>query len=165
MTPGSSGSTSSPPSGVARPSPRGVATSALADALGDPALADVDAVARAFDTDPATGLTSAEAARRLALDGPNALRATPPTRWWRRLLAQLHDPLVYLLLLAMAVSLAAWAYEGAAGWPVDAIVIAVVVVLNAALGYAQEAKARKRGRRARAHDRGDCRGACATARC
>jgi magnesium-transporting ATPase (P-type) len=118
-----------------------MATSALADALGDPALADVDAVAHAFDTDPATGLTSAEASRRLALDGPNALRATPPTRWWRRLVAQLHDPLVYLLLLAMAVSLAAWAYEGAAGWPVDAIVIAVVITLNAALAYAQEAKA------------------------
>ncbi len=141
MTTASSGSASSPPSGVAPPSPVGAPPGAAADPLGDPALADIDAVARALETDAATGLTSAEAARRLARDGANALRALPPTRWWRRLLAQLHDPLVYLLLLATAVSLAVWAYEGAAGWPVDAIVIAVVVALNAVLGYAQEAKA------------------------
>ena len=141
MTTASSGSASSPPSGVAPPSPVGAPPGAAADPLGAPALADIDAVARALETDAATGLTSAEAARRLARDGANALRALPPTRWWRRLLAQLHDPLVYLLLLATAVSLAVWAYEGVAGWPVDAIVIAVVVALNAVLGYAQEAKA------------------------
>jgi len=60
---------------------------------------------------------------------------------WRRALAQLQDPLVYLLLAAAAVALAAWAIEGREGWPMDAIVIAVVVGLNAVLGWVQEAKA------------------------
>jgi Ca2+-transporting ATPase len=65
---------------------------------------------------------------------------------WRRALAQLHDPLVYLLGGAAAVALAAWWFEGrgqsgAAGWPLDAIVITGVVVLNAVLGWLQESKA------------------------
>ncbi|WP_022884064.1 cation-translocating P-type ATPase, partial [Glaciibacter superstes] len=39
------------------------------------------------------------------------------------------------------VSLVAWVVEGAEGAPVDAIVIAAIVVLNGILGYTQEAKA------------------------
>ena len=65
---------------------------------------------------------------------------------WRRVLAQLQDPLVYLLGAAAAAALAAWWFEGrsedgVAGWPLDAMVIAMVVVLNAVLGWLQEAKA------------------------
>ena len=59
---------------------------------------------------------------------------------WRTL-AQFQDPLIYLLLAAVAISLVAWAIEGREGWPVDALVIALIVVLNAVLGYSQEAKA------------------------
>jgi magnesium-transporting ATPase (P-type) len=51
------------------------------------------------------------------------------------------DPLIYLLLAAVVVSLAAWAAEGADGVPFDAIVILVIVVLNGVLGYVQEARA------------------------
>lgn len=49
--------------------------------------------------------------------------------------------MIYLLLGAVLVSLVAWSAEGRAGLPVDAIVIGIVVVLNAALGYVQEARA------------------------
>lgn len=108
----------------------------------DPTIIAADAVAIACQTDLASGLTAAEAARRLARDGANELRAVPPVAAWRRALAQLQDPLVYLLLLAAAVALAAWVVEGRNGWPMDAIVIAVVVVLNAVIGWMQEAKAR-----------------------
>jgi P-type Ca2+ transporter type 2C len=111
------------------------------DALGDPSLLDADAVARALDTDLQRGLGAAEAAARLSRDGPNELRAEPRVPAWRRILAQLQDPLVYLLLAAVAIALVAWTIEGRHGLPVDAIVIALVVALNAALGYAQEAKA------------------------
>ncbi len=107
----------------------------------DPSLRDAGEVARALGTDLARGLTSAEAARRLARDGPNELRSAPPVPAWRRFLAQFRDPLIYLLLLAIAISLVAWMLEGRGGWPVDAIVIALIVVLNAVLGYVQEAKA------------------------
>ena len=107
----------------------------------DPSTRDAAAVARALGTDLERGLDAAEAARRLAADGPNALRAAPPVPAWRKLLAQLRDPLVALLLAAIVVSLAAWGFEGREGWPVDATVIALVVMVNAVLGTVQEAKA------------------------
>jgi P-type Ca2+ transporter type 2C len=112
-----------------------------ADRLGDASIAEVAAVVRALGTDLDRGLTSDEASRRLAAEGPNELRAAPPIPVWRRILAQFQDPLIYLLLAAITVSLAAWAIEGRGGWPADAIVITLIVVMNAVLGYVQEAKA------------------------
>ena len=109
--------------------------------LESPFARDAQEVASALGTDLAQGLTAQEAARRLAEDGPNELRAAPATPVWRRILAQFQDPLTYLLLAAVAIALAAWVIEGAAGWPIDAIVIAAVIALNAVLGYVQQAKA------------------------
>jgi len=112
----------------------------------DIAVIDIAALALALGTDLERGLGAEEAATRLRADGPNELRALPPVPLWRRALAQLQDPLVYLLGAAAAVALAAWWFEGrgrqgAAGWPLDAIVILCVVLLNAVLGWLQEAKA------------------------
>ena len=106
-----------------------------------PWLVEAAALAAYLGTDLESGLTSAEAARRLAQDGPNELRAAPPVPAWRKLLAQFRDPLIYLLLAAVAISLVAWWIEGRHGWPVDAVVIALIVVLNAILGHVQEARA------------------------
>jgi magnesium-transporting ATPase (P-type) len=112
----------------------------------DPSLRDAAELCRAFATDAQQGLAADEAARRLQADGPNELLAAPARPWWRRALAQFQDPLVYLLGVAALVALAAWWFEGrgrpgAAGWPLDAIVIACVVLLNAVLGWLQEARA------------------------
>ncbi len=112
----------------------------------DLSLIDVATLRRAFGTDLDRGLGADEAATRLRTDGPNQLRAAAPMPAWRRALKQFQDPLVYLLGVAAAVALAAWWFEGrgqpgVAGWPLDAIVIAAVVVLNAVLGWLQEAKA------------------------
>ena len=104
-------------------------------------LQTAEAVATATQTDLVRGLSAQEAARRLAQDGPNQLQTTPPPPAWRRLLKQFQDPLIYLLMAAVVVTLLAWFIEGRVGWPVDALVIAVIVVLNGILGYAQEAKA------------------------
>lgn len=109
--------------------------------LDDPSLLSPDAVARALGTDLAQGLSADEAARRRAQDGPNALRSTRRTSVWTRALAQLTDPLVLLLLVAAAIATGVWALDGRHGWPMDAIVIGLVVVLNAVLGLLQEAKA------------------------
>ncbi len=109
--------------------------------LRDPSTLEVAAVISSLDTDADRGLTAQEAARRLAADGPNELRAVPPVPAWRRLLAQFQDPLIYLLLAAVGISLVAWWIEGHAQAPADAIVIALIVVANAALGYVQEARA------------------------
>jgi magnesium-transporting ATPase (P-type) len=118
----------------------------IAASADDPSLIHIADLAAALGTDWERGLGAEEAAKRLRADGPNELRAAPPVPAWRRALAQLQDPLVYLLAAAAAVALAAWWFEGrgqpgAAGWPLDAIVITGVVALNAVLGWLQEAKA------------------------
>jgi magnesium-transporting ATPase (P-type) len=107
----------------------------------DPSLRDAAEIARTLGTELERGLTDAEAARRLAQDGPNALRSAPPVAAWRRFLTHFRDPLIYLLLAAIAISLAAWWVEGRVGWPVDGAVIALIVVMNAVIGYVQEARA------------------------
>jgi magnesium-transporting ATPase (P-type) len=109
--------------------------------LDQPWMHDADSVARALGADVDHGLTPQEAALRLSRHGLNRLRAKTSRPAWRLALAQFQDPLVYLLFGAIVVALAAWLIESRDGWPVDAIVIAIVVMLNAALGYAQEARA------------------------
>lgn len=106
----------------------------------DPAQLDGQAVLRMLGSDALRGLSAAEAARRLMRDGPNALQSAPPVPAWQRLLAQFRDPLVYLLLVAAAVTLGAWWAEGAAGWPTDAVVIVAVVAVNALIGFVQESR-------------------------
>ncbi|NLJ54944.1 MAG: HAD-IC family P-type ATPase, partial [Intrasporangiaceae bacterium] len=71
----------------------------------------------------------------------NSLRSAPPVPLWRRILEQFRDPLVYLLLVAIAISLFAWVVEGRDGLPVDVIAIAAILVLNALIGLVEEAKA------------------------
>ena len=88
-----------------------------------------------------SGLGGAEAAERLARYGPNALPEAPPTSIWQRLARQFASPLIYILLFALGVDLALWAYGGAIGVPIEGVAIAVILVLNAGLGAYQEAKA------------------------
>lgn len=116
----------------------------------DPSLADAQAVAASLGVDPNTGLSQAEAERRLAQYGPNELASAPPVPKWKKFLAQFKDPLVYLLLAATGISLIAWFIEkanaapGAEGGeilPFDAIVIVLILIVNAVLGYIQESKA------------------------
>ena len=116
----------------------------------DPSLADAQAVAASLGVDPNTGLSQAEAERRLAQYGPNELASAPPVPKWKKFLVQFKDPLVYLLLAATGISLIAWFIEkanaapGAEGGeilPFDAIVIVLILIVNAVLGYIQESKA------------------------
>lgn len=104
-------------------------------------MREADDVFRTLGVDPAVGLSDAEAERRLAVDGPNELRSRPPVPLWRTVLDQFRDPLVALLLVAVGISVAVWWVEGTDGVPVDAVVIAAIVVLNAVLGLVQESKA------------------------
>lgn len=116
----------------------------------DPSLADAQAVAASLGVDPNTGLSQAEAERRLAQYGPNELASAPPVPKWKKFLAQFKDPLVYLLLAATGISLVAWfieranatpGAEGGEALPFDAIVIVLILIVNAVLGYIQESKA------------------------
>ena len=80
------------------------------------------------------GLTGAEAARRLARDGPNVLPAAARPSPWRELAGQLTHLLALLLWVAAALALLA-------GMPSLAIAIAVIVVLNGVFAFAQEHRA------------------------
>ncbi|MFN8464639.1 MAG: cation-translocating P-type ATPase [Caldilineaceae bacterium] len=103
-------------------------------------LAARDVVAQ-LQTDPARGLSSEEAQRRLQQYGPNQLQATPPIPKWRKFLAQFTNPLVLLLLVAVVISLIAWYIEGMHEPPYEAIAIIAIVLLNAVIGYFQEERA------------------------
>lgn len=93
----------------------------------------VDKSLAAQKTSP-TGLSSEEAARRLAEHGPNRLTPAKKRGPLLRFLLQFHNVLIYVLLAAAAVTalLAHW---------VDTAVIAGVVVINAIIGFIQEGKA------------------------
>ncbi|HET8661369.1 MAG TPA: cation-transporting P-type ATPase [Micromonosporaceae bacterium] len=82
----------------------------------------------------ATGLSAAQAAARLAADGPNAVARARPRRLATRVLRQLTDPLVALLLAAAVVTTLL-------GDLTDTLVIALVVTVNTAIGVAQEIRA------------------------
>ena len=114
---------------------------APAPAAADPALRPAyrEAPALVFErlaTDPATGLTADEAARRLAVHGPNELREKEKEGLLQKILAQLKDFLVLVLIAASVVSI----FVGE--W-IDAIVIIAIVIVNATLGVIQEGKAEK----------------------
>jgi magnesium-transporting ATPase (P-type) len=84
----------------------------------------------------AAGLTSADAAERLERYGPNTIRAEDVEPWWTLVGRQFRDPLIYILLVAAAVTLAL-------RHNIDAGVILAVVVLNAVIGFVQEYRARQ----------------------
>jgi magnesium-transporting ATPase (P-type) len=94
---------------------------------------DVQAVLRHLDTDGA-GLSSEDAARRLAAVGPNVLGEEARINRVAILLHQLTSPLIYVLLAAAAVTIFLREF-------IDTGVILAVVILNAVIGYVQEYKA------------------------
>ncbi|MFY4731262.1 cation-transporting P-type ATPase, partial [Nitrospira sp. BLG_2] len=73
---------------------------------------DAGAATRSLGSDAEVGLTSAEAALRLARVGLNRLDVATALPAWRKFLGQFADPLIYLLVGAVAVSLVAWIAEG-----------------------------------------------------
>ena len=87
-----------------------------------------------LNTDPEKGLSLFEAGHRLKKHGPNAVTVRKQQGPLMRFLLQLHQPLIYILLAAGAVTL--FLRE----W-VDSAVILGVVVINALIGFVQESKA------------------------
>ncbi len=80
------------------------------------------------------GLTHEEASSRLGEYGPNEISVARGVSPWRILLHQFTSPLIYILLVAMIVTLAI-------GHHADAAVIAAVLVVNAVIGFIQEFRA------------------------
>lgn len=82
------------------------------------------------------GLTSTQAAERLSQYGPNALPAAKKDSVFKRILAQIANPLIYVLLGSALIS-------ALLGHVVDTSVILSVVVINAIVGIVQEGRAEK----------------------
>jgi Ca2+-transporting ATPase len=103
------------------------------------------AVVLALGSDVARGLTRAEAQQRLERHGPNRLKSAPETPWWTQLLEQFQSFLVIILLVAVVISMVEWLLQDPreTALPYEAIVIMAIVVLNAVLGFVQEARAER----------------------
>src|SRR5881394_2836248 len=99
-----------------------------------PHAAEALQVSEILHTDMKVGLSSVEAARRLARYGRNELAKAPPEPWWRRLARQFADLLIWILIAAAIIS-------GALGEWLDAISIQAIVALNGILGFVQEGRA------------------------
>jgi len=80
------------------------------------------------------GLTETEATARQVRYGRNQLEEEPPTPPWLVFVRQFVSPLIFILLVALAVTVALGEY-------LDASVIAAVLILNAVIGFTQERKA------------------------
>lgn len=97
----------------------------------------------------AEGLDSVEAQARLERYGPNELKEILKVSPLKMFLRQFADLMVVILIIAAAISAGIGFYhiyfegKGAADEFFDALVIMIIVVLNAVLGFAQEYKAEK----------------------
>ncbi|MBO9152235.1 cation-translocating P-type ATPase [Chitinophaga sp. GCM10012297] len=89
-----------------------------------------------FSTDPGKGLAAEDAQRRLEEHGPNEISSSRRVSPLMILLHQFKSPVVYLLLLAMGLSMffKEW---------LDATAIAVVILLNAVIGFIMEFQAER----------------------
>ena len=97
---------------------------------------NIQQTAEELKTDVKRGLSAAEAAGRLKRDGRNEMQAARKKTPIESFFEQLNDPLIYVLIVAAVVSILL-------GEISDAVIIGVVVVLNAAVGMLQEGKARR----------------------
>ena len=93
-------------------------------------------VLRALGTDAASGLSNEEAARRLEERGTNELEDRGTRSPWAILWEQFTSTMIVILIVAALASALLGDYE-------DAIAIAIIVVLNAALGFGQEYRAER----------------------
>ncbi|MCM1252292.1 MAG: cation-translocating P-type ATPase [Clostridium sp.] len=91
---------------------------------------------RLLQSDRKVGLDRRAILERKEKQGANRLREQEKKSVWQMVLGQLNDPLILILIVAMAISL----LLGEVG---DAVIIVAVVVLNAVIGVIQEGKAGK----------------------
>ena len=91
-----------------------------------------------------SGITAAEAEKRLAENGKNKLKEGKKKTAFQRVLEQLSDPMIIILIVAAVISAITEWFEGGHFhfvFPTDTVIIMVVVVINTVLGVVQESKA------------------------
>ncbi|MCX6320302.1 MAG: cation-transporting P-type ATPase, partial [Bacteroidia bacterium] len=91
-------------------------------------------VLKEINVDPLHGLSEEEAKARLEKYGVNKLRGKKKKSIFQMFIAQLQDWLIYVLFVAVIITLFMGEY-------VDVIIILLVIIINAVLGVVQEVKA------------------------
>ncbi len=86
------------------------------------------------------GLSQHQVEEKLKTVGANALPEVAVETTLHKLLQQFNNPLIYILLFALAVDLGIWFYHGAEKLPVEALAILIILVANAGLGLWQNLK-------------------------
>ncbi|MFX0071394.1 MAG: cation-translocating P-type ATPase, partial [Candidatus Hermodarchaeota archaeon] len=106
---------------------------------------EIQKVSEKLNTSLEKGLTDEEVNNRLEKYGFNELKETKKVSPWQILLNQFKDFLVYLLFFAIAISIIVGFYEVSLGNQpsefLDALIIFIILVVNAILGFYQEYKA------------------------
>ncbi len=97
---------------------------------------NIEEVIRHFGCNMQKGLTQEEAVRRLKQNGRNEMKAARKKTLLESFFEQLNDPLIYVLIAAAVVSIVLKEVS-------DAVIIGVVVFMNAIVGMVQEGKAQK----------------------
>ncbi len=88
------------------------------------------------------GLSTAEVGKRLEEYGRNKLEEKKKDGIVKQFLSKLADPMLIILMIAAVLSVVTSYASGEVEWS-DAIIILVVVLINAVLGVVQESKAEK----------------------
>ena len=100
-----------------------------------------------LNTSLETGLSDEEVGRRIEKYGLNQLKETKKVSALKIFIGQFQDFLVYLLFFAIAISIIVGFYELSIGGEptefLDALVIFIILVINALLGFYQEYKAER----------------------
>ncbi len=108
---------------------------------------DINTVTSELETSIERGLSEAEVRNRLEKYGENQLIEKEKLSAFQIFMKQFKDFLVYLLLFAIAITLTIGFYKLSIGEDpeefLDAIVIFIILVVNALLGFYQEYKAEK----------------------
>lgn len=93
-------------------------------------------ILKELDVDEKNGLSSNEALRRLEKYGKNKLETKKKKTLFKQFLSQLKDVMIYILIIAAIIS----AFLGEIS---DALIILLVIIINAVIGVIQESKAEK----------------------
>lgn len=93
-------------------------------------------ILKELDVDEKNGLSSTEALRRLEKYGKNKLETKKKKTLFKQFLSQLKDVMIYILIIAAIIS----AFLGEIS---DALIILLVIIINAVIGVIQESKAEK----------------------
>lgn len=96
----------------------------------------IDDVIKELNSNASTGLSTSQASELISKNGKNSLNKTSKKSILKMIFEQLNNILIYILIIAAILSFFL-------GEPKEALIIFLVIILNASIGIFQESKAEK----------------------